>query len=234
MGDQTNGTKIDEQIDEQTEEMIDDLIDESDDDNEESEINEEEIEQTDEPEFIDLKGYVNSYEIQRKYPHVIRWKKNNKIVREWIDKESGYIHVSLNRKPKLKHQLIGMQFLPNPDNLKYIDHINHIRTDNRICNLRWVTHQDNNRNKSKCNGVEYIYVDTIPDDSIVVDEYSNWKFENYYYYDNKFYFYNGIQYRILHINEDKRGNKHVMVRDTNNKSRAIYYSKFKKQRGLID
>ena len=34
----------------------------------------------------------------------------------------------------------------NPENKKCLDHINRIRTDNRVENLRWATHSENNQN----------------------------------------------------------------------------------------
>ena len=83
----------------------------------------------------------------------------------------------------------------------------------------------------------YEYVDDIPDEAIKLTDYVNKKgkheFENYYYHDDIFYFYNGIQYRKLHINEKKWGGKFVHVRDTNNERVQIYYSNFKKQYDLI-
>lgn len=41
------------------------------------------------------------------------------------------------------HKLVAMAFIPNTDNKPQIDHINTIRTDNRVCNLRWVTNKEN-------------------------------------------------------------------------------------------
>lgn len=185
-----------------------------------------------ESEFISLKDYEDSYEIQKEYPHTIRNKKTGKVLSEFI--RTGYIQVALNGKSFDKHRLIALQFIPNLDNLPYVDHINHIRTDNRIENLRWVSHKENMNNKSSFKGVTYEYVDTIPDDAMVVDEYNGHQFENYFYNENVFYFYNGIKYRKLHINESKWGYKFVNVIDTNNKGVAIYYSKFKKEHDLID
>jgi len=47
------------------------------------------------------------------------------------------------------HRLIAINFIPNPENLPCIDHINRVKTDNRIENLRWVTHRDNMCNTSR-------------------------------------------------------------------------------------
>lgn len=64
----------------------------------------------------------------------------------------GYIRITLfsnNKGKKFRlHQLLAQAFLPNPENKQFIDHINHIRDDNRLENLRWVTRSENQRNRS--------------------------------------------------------------------------------------
>ena len=49
------------------------------------------------------------------------------------------------------HRLIAMLFIPNidPDNKKYVDHINRDRMDYSINNLRWVTSEENNKNLTR-------------------------------------------------------------------------------------
>jgi hypothetical protein len=42
-----------------------------------------------------------------------------------------------------------MAFIPNPENKPTVDHINRIRTDNRIENLRWATFMEQTTNKGK-------------------------------------------------------------------------------------
>ncbi|KAA6392807.1 MAG: hypothetical protein EZS28_011667 [Streblomastix strix] len=68
-----------------------------------------------------------------------------------------------------------LQFIHNddPENKKQVDHISRIKTDNSIGNLRWVTVSQNNLNKDQLlhrGDIEYVYVDDIDDESIVVNE----------------------------------------------------------------
>ena len=62
----------------------------------------------------------------------------------------NYLLVSLNRMGKKYtkniHRLVAEAFIPNPDNKPCVDHINTIRTDNRVENLRWVTESENMNN----------------------------------------------------------------------------------------
>ena len=135
----------------------------------------------------------------------------------------------------MKHRILATQFIPNPDNLSEVDHINRIRTDNRIENLRWVNNSENQKNKTSHKGIEYTFIDDIPDESIVVNDYGKYVFEDYYYDEqtDRFYFFNGIQYRELYINEDKNGSKYVWMNTTENKHIKVCYSKFKKLYNLI-
>lgn len=62
---------------------------------------------------------------------------------------NGYKRCKIGNKKFLLHRIIGYLFLELDIENKnqQIDHINHIRDDNRIENLRIVTHQQNQWNK---------------------------------------------------------------------------------------
>ena len=65
--------------------------------------------------------------------------------------QNGYIRIGLTKNKKLYnksiHRLLGLQYLPNPNNFPCIDHINRIRIDNSLTNLRWVSYSHNSKNK---------------------------------------------------------------------------------------
>ena len=60
----------------------------------------------------------------------------------------GYRKIMLNNKSYPEHQLAWMLFYGEHPNGE-IDHINHKKDDNRISNLRSVSHSENVRNKPK-------------------------------------------------------------------------------------
>lgn len=75
--------------------------------------------------------------------------KSKKYLKPYKDKD-GYVIVSLYKNGKSNknkvHRLVAEAFIENSDNKPAVDHINRVRDDNRVQNLRWVTIKENNQN----------------------------------------------------------------------------------------
>ena len=194
--------------------------------------------------FVTLNEYPD-YEILNDFPYTIRRKDNHYVVKECINKSDGYVSVNINGNKINKHQIIAKQFLPNPNNLPQVDHLNKDRSDYHLSNLRWVSVRENMRNKSSNNGVSYEFIDNIPDEAIVITHYDLKKErrvfaekEYYYYYNEETeedIFYQRITdevYRIMYINTAKGGRKFIVTRDVNHTKTTFYIHTFKQQYGL--
>ena len=106
------------------------------------------------------------------------WSKNRKIfLKEREDLDWGYKNYCLYCEKKnftrLTHRLLALTFIPNPDNLPFVDHIDRNKTNNSLSNLRWVTQSQNMINSRVIGKI---------------------KFRHISYYNKKIY---GLNYRII-------------------------------------
>ena len=70
-------------------------------------------------------------------------RKNGTLLTGYIG-EDGYQAISINDKTYRAHRIVLQSFLPmNNFELLTVDHINGIRSDNRLSNLRWSSMEDN-------------------------------------------------------------------------------------------
>lgn len=70
-----------------------------------------------------------------------------KLLKQYTDKK-GYKYVRLSKNGKGKiykiHRLVAMAFIPNPDNLPIVNHIDECKSNNMVSNLEWCTVAYNN------------------------------------------------------------------------------------------
>lgn len=78
-------------------------------------------------------------------------RRNNKIRKPQINKGYYVIAIWKNNKQTNKyiHRLVAETFIPNPDNLPIVDHIDRNVTNNVVSNLRWVTKSENGLNTDR-------------------------------------------------------------------------------------
>lgn len=65
--------------------------------------------------------------------------------------KNGYCRVTLAKNGETHychvHRLVAEAFIPNPENLPFVNHIDEVRTNNRVDNLEWCSCQYNNTYK---------------------------------------------------------------------------------------
>ena len=105
----------------------------------------------------DVPGYSGYYEVNnhgliRGVERLITFKCKSRVCKSKVLKQrenrNGYLKVTLSRygikKTYETHRLIALVFLPIPLGKSCVNHINGNKLDNRIENLEWVSHSENN------------------------------------------------------------------------------------------
>lgn len=122
---------------------------------------------------MEIEGYPN-YLIYR--DGKVQNKKTKRYLKH-TDDGKGYLQVDLCKdgipKKHTIHRLVGLHYIPNPDNKRCLDHINRDTKDNRVENLRWATDSENQQNKgvyknNKSTGIKNISYDKRKDTYIYV------------------------------------------------------------------
>lgn len=104
-------------------------------------------------EWRDIKGFEGLYQVSNlgRVKSLDRIDNNNRIRRGRIlkpsMKKSGYVHIILHKKGNpyylLLHRIVAEAFIPNPNNLPQVNHINEDKSINSSDNLEWITSKDN-------------------------------------------------------------------------------------------
>ena len=85
-----------------------------------------------------------------------RWKR---FIIPYLNK--GYYIVNLTKDKKrylkLLHRLLAETYIPNANNLPFVDHVDRDKKNNSLSNLRWCTNQQNGMNRTKQNNTSSLY-----------------------------------------------------------------------------
>ena len=106
--------------------------------------------------WLPVKGYEGIYEISNKgrlksLPRMVDNYTKKTLFKGGIRKESldsyGYVKYNMSKdsvtKGMLAHRIVALAFIPNPEKRPQINHINAVKTDNRVENLEWCTPMEN-------------------------------------------------------------------------------------------
>ena len=95
-------------------------------------------------EWKPIEGYEGLYEVSNmgRVKSLGNDKSRKEKILSQYESKSGYLKVTLCKDNKLKpfrvHRLVAKAFIENPNNLPTVNHINEIKTDNRLDNLEWM------------------------------------------------------------------------------------------------
>ena len=72
-----------------------------------------------------------------------------RMLKQWLS-DQGYslVRLSSPRVMARVHRIVAATFIPNPDSLPFVNHIDCIRSNNRVENLEWCTQWQNLKHSS--------------------------------------------------------------------------------------
>lgn len=92
----------------------------------------------------DIPGYEGLYQVSN-FGNV-KSLRSKKLLKN-TPQNTGYLKVTLYKNGNFKkhsvHRLVAEIFIDNPDKKRTVNHINGIKYDNRVENLEWATHAEN-------------------------------------------------------------------------------------------
>jgi hypothetical protein len=106
--------------------------------------------------FVDICGFEGFYQINiggdvKSLPRILKSRRGSFLSKEKIMKSikdtSRYFFVYLRKDGRrfrcAIHRTLAELFIPNPENKSQVNHINGVKTDNRLENLEWVSASEN-------------------------------------------------------------------------------------------
>jgi len=135
-------------------------------------------------EWRDVAGYEGFYQVSntgkvRSVEHYDRFGRLYKQVElKPHASRNGYLMLHLKaggkRKIALVHRLVACAFIPNPDNLSDVNHMDGNKANNNIDNLEWCTHSYNQCH-AFANGLNHsskkLGVDVVRNDGVIYHSY---------------------------------------------------------------
>ena len=176
-----------------------------------------------------LTDFEDDYEIEIEAPHRIRRKRDGLMLKLTLNKTLGYVIVSLNGEQYYYHRILAKHFIPNPENLQEVDHIDRDKKNNALENLRWVTRTENNSNRTVKKYGKREVLDHAPNDITEIRTFNDVEYD-----ENKYFFCFENDRVVLRVNDHKwqwlaqtpqNGYLKVMMRDINGRQHNIYVHK---------
>ena len=181
------------------------------------------------PGFEPLTDFEADYEIETAAPHRIRRIGCDRFVTPSLQRDTGYMRVRLNDRIYRLHRILARHFIPNPDDLPEVDHIDRDKTNNSIENLRWTSRSENSRNRGQFTHQRCEYLHDPPNDITEIRAFNDVE-----YGENKYFFCFENDRVVQRVNDHKwkwlnqtphNGYLRVCMYDINKRQHNIYVHK---------
>ena len=177
--------------------------------------------------FEPLRDFENDYEIEVEEPHRIRRIGSDRFVSTSMSHD--YVQISLNGRTYRLHRILARHFIPNPNNLPEVDHVDRNPSNNSIDNLRWVSRSENARNRTVTAYGRREYLNEAPNDITEIRAFNDVEYaENTYFFcfenDKVVKRFNDHKWLVL-AQTPHSGYLRVYMTDVNGRSHNIYVHK---------
>lgn len=94
--------------------------------------------------FLNTKGELYSMDrFIKRITGIVDFKVGKKIIPNYNKATNYYQYRTMSKCSKAVHRLVAETFIPNPNNLPCVNHIDGDRSNNSVENLEWVSYSDN-------------------------------------------------------------------------------------------